>query len=237
MLTGKQIQREVERGNMVIDPWNPAQLNPNSYNLCWSEKLKIYKKTLPLLEWYKRVEKQREHRRELGMATSLDAAPGKPVLEPLDMSVKEETVDIEIPKEGLLLFPEMLYLAATVEYAGSDYFVPELHGRSSMGRLGVFVHVTAGFGDLGFSGHPEMDDGRGNTIPDTRAQWTLEVVTVHPIRVFAGVQVCQICFAKPVQDQNLGELPRYQGKYVADRGPKASGLWKDFANETAKTSQ
>lgn len=224
MLTGKQIQREVERGRMCLEPWNPAQLNANSYNLCWDSKIKIYEKAWPLLAWYM----EEDNRRKRYGEGTVNCYYPKPILEPLDMAIKEETMDLEIPKEGLVLFPEILYLACTIEYAGSDYFVPELHGRSSMGRLGVFVHVTAGFGDLGFSGHAPMDDGKGNIGNDTRAQWTLEVVTVHPIRVYAGVQVCQICFAKPVQDKDLGALPKYEGKYVADRGPKPSGLWKDF---------
>jgi len=227
MLTGKQIEREVERGRMTIWPWNPKQLNPNSYNLCWDAHLKIYKKTEPLLRWYETLENLRQR----GAMTTLEMytlAGPKPILEPLNMRTKEETVDLLIPPDGLTLFPEMLYLAATVEFAGSDWFIPELHGRSSMGRLGVFVHVTAGFGDCGFSGHPEHTDAYGAHQQDTRAQWTLEVVAVHPIRVYAGVQVCQICFAKPVQDADLGDLPRYSGKYVADRGPKASNLWKDF---------
>ena len=52
-----------------------------------------------------------------------------------------------------------------------------LEGRSSIGRLGVFIHVTAGFGDVGFKGY-----------------WTLEIFCVQPVRIYAGVEVCQNVF-------------------------------------------
>jgi dCTP deaminase len=52
-----------------------------------------------------------------------------------------------------------------------------IEGRSSIGRLGLFVHVTAGFGDVGFCGY-----------------WTLEMFAVQPVRIYAGVAICQIFY-------------------------------------------
>ena len=71
----------------------------------------------------------------------------------LDMKVKNETKTISIPPEGLVLEPGIVYLGRTVEYTKTLNHVPMLEGRSSIGRLGIYIHVTAGFGDVGFSGY------------------------------------------------------------------------------------
>ena len=69
-----------------------------------------------------------------------------------------------------MLSPHQLYLARTAERTVTHNLVPQIEGRSSVGRLGLFVHVTAGFGDVGFSGY-----------------WTLEMFAVHPVRIYPGV--------------------------------------------------
>ena len=79
----------------------------------------------------------------------------------LDMKVKNETKTISIPPEGLVLEPGIVYLGRTVEYTKTLNHVPMLEGRSSIGRLGIYIHVTAGFGDVGFSGY-----------------WTLEICQI-----------------------------------------------------------
>ena len=82
-----------------------------------------------------------------------------------------------------------------------------LEGRSSVGRLGLFVHITAGFGDVGFKGY-----------------WTLEMFCVQPIRIYAGVEICQIYY------HNIdGEINEYaSGKYQDNNGIQPSLLYKDF---------
>ena len=72
------------------------------------------------------------------------------------------TKSMIIPEEGLVPEPGKLYLGRTYEKTKTDVFVPMLEGRSSIGRLGLCIHVTAGFGDVGFSGY-----------------WTLEIQCVH----------------------------------------------------------
>ena len=71
----------------------------------------------------------------------------------LDMKKRNKAKKIVIPPEGLMLEPGKLYLGRTMEYTKTDGVVPMLEGRSSIGRLGLFIHVTAGFGDIGFSGY------------------------------------------------------------------------------------
>lgn len=126
---------------------------------------------------------------------------------PLDMKRDNPVESLKIPSDGLVLDPGKLYLGRTVEYTETKNLVPMLEGRSSVGRLGLFVHVTAGFGDVGFKGF-----------------WTLEMHCIHPIRIYAGVSICQI-FYHTVE----GSVQEYvSGKYQANRGVQASRLWMDF---------
>ena len=125
----------------------------------------------------------------------------------LDMKKPNKTRNLIIPEEGIVLEPGRLYLGRTVEYTKTDKFVPMLEGRSSIGRLGLFIHVTAGFGDVGFSGY-----------------WTLEIHCIQPIRIYAGVEICQIYY-----HSIEGEYERYSsGKYQNNTGIQPSLLYKDF---------
>ncbi|MCJ7691357.1 MAG: dCTP deaminase [Clostridiaceae bacterium] len=103
----------------------------------------------------------------------------------LDVRKKNPSTPIIIPPEGLILKPGILYLASTVEYTETMKHVPILMGKSSLGRLGLFVHVTAGFGDVGFKGH-----------------WTLELVCVQPLKIYAGMKIAQITY------QDISEMPK-----------------------------
>jgi dCTP deaminase len=95
----------------------------------------------------------------------------------LDMRRPNRVRRIAIPPEGLVLQPHQLYLGRTCERTETRNCVPMIEGRSSIGRLGLFVHVTAGFGDVGFCGY-----------------WTLEMFAVQPVRIYAGVAICQIFY-------------------------------------------
>ena len=125
----------------------------------------------------------------------------------LDMKTPNPASHIEIPEEGLLLEPNRLYLGRTNEYTVTDHYIPMLEGRSSTGRLGLFIHVTAGFGDVGFAGY-----------------WTLEIFCVQPIRIYPKVEICQIYY----HDID-GEYDSYQGgKYQNNTGIQPSLLYQDF---------
>ena len=125
----------------------------------------------------------------------------------LDMKKPNPTVPLTIPEEGLLLETGKLYLGRTIEHTETSKYVPMLEGRSSIGRLGLFIHVTAGFGDVGFNGF-----------------WTLEIFCIQPIRIYAGVDICQI-FYHSIQ----GDYDTYDGgKYQNNKGIQASMLYKDF---------
>ncbi|WP_339607885.1 dCTP deaminase [uncultured Roseivirga sp.] len=125
----------------------------------------------------------------------------------LDMKQPNPTEKLIIPEEGLLLETNKLYLGRTVEHTETSKFVPMLEGRSSIGRLGLFIHVTAGFGDVGFNGF-----------------WTLEIFCVQPIRIYSGVEICQI-FYHTIE----GDYDTYkEGKYQNNQGIQPSLLYKDF---------
>ena len=170
ILSGLEIQKRLG-SDIVISPYDPAQLNPNSYNLRLHHELLTYNEAL------------------------------------LDMKTPNSTSSLIIPGEGLLLESNKLYLGRTLEHTRTENLVPMLEGRSSIGRLGLFVHITAGFGDVGFNGF-----------------WTLEIFCVQPIRIYAGVEICQIFY-----HSLEGEYTRYaSGKYQNNRGIQSSLLYRDF---------
>lgn len=109
---------------------------------------------------------------------------------------------IKIPEEGLLLQPGELYIGSTMEYTESKGLIPCISGRSSIGRLGINVHATAGFGDIGFKG-----------------TWTLEIFVVRPVIIYPKMEICQIYFYEP-----CGDFTNYNGKYIGQRGPTTSKL-------------
>src|SRR5262245_28043778 len=126
ILSGKEI-RAKQGSDIVIDPFDDRNLNPNSYNLTLHHELMTYEEVV------------------------------------LDMRKANRVRRIESSRDGRVLSPNQLYLGGTVERTETHNLVPMIEGRSSIGRLGLFVHVTAGFGDVGFCGY-----------------WTLEMFAVQP---------------------------------------------------------
>ena len=128
----------------------------------------------------------------------------------LDMKKDNEVEKLIIPSNGLVLEANRLYLGRTVEYTETKNLVPMLEGRSSIGRLGLFVHVTAGFGDVGFKGF-----------------WTLEIFCIQPIKIYPNVEICQVYY-----HTLEGSHENYtSGKYQDNQGIQPSLLYKDFENK------
>lgn len=125
----------------------------------------------------------------------------------LDVKKPNPTKKLVIPEEGLLLEPNKLYLGRTKEFTTTSKYVPMLEGRSSVGRLGISVHVTAGFGDIGFNGH-----------------WTLEITVEQPTVIYPDVEICQIYYHTIKGDYDLYS----SGKYQNNTGIQASLMYKDF---------
>jgi dCTP deaminase len=170
ILTGSEIKARLNR-DIVIEPFEPSQLNPNSYNLRLHNELLVYEEIVLDM---KRPNRMRRH---------------------------------VIPEEGIVLDPNQLYLARTVERTETYNLVPMIEGRSSIGRLGLFVHVTAGFGDVGFKGY-----------------WTLEMYAIQPVRIYPGVSICQI-FYHTIE----GEVVNYcSNKYQDNHDIQPSLIYKDL---------
>lgn len=170
ILSGQEIQARLQR-DIVIDPFDERNLNPNSYNLTLHEELMTYEEVV------------------------------------LDMRAANRVRRLTIPPEGFVLSPNQLYLGRTIERTETHNLVPMIEGRSSIGRLGLFVHVTAGFGDVGFCGF-----------------WTLEMFAVQPVRIYAGVPICQIFY-----HELAGEFTEYASdKYQHNNDIQPSLLFKEL---------
>lgn len=118
----------------------------------------------------------------------------------------------EIPDEGFVLQPGTLYLGVTEEYTETHHAVPFLEGKSSIGRLGIDIHATAGKGDVGFS----------NT-------WTLEISVVHPVRVYAGMPIGQLIYFL-IEGEIENYYHKKQNAKYNERTdkPVESMMWRNF---------
>lgn len=129
----------------------------------------------------------------------------------LDARKHNQIRHFEIPEEGYILLPGKLYLGVTEEYTETHAHVPFLEGKSSVGRLGIDIHATAGKGDVGFC----------NT-------WTLEISVSQPVRIYAGMPIGQlIYFEVKGQVQNLYNR-KANAKYTERTiRPVESMMWRN----------
>jgi dCTP deaminase len=164
ILTGTEIQREIERGRIVWEPFDPQEINPNSINYRLGSLLKVFEST----------DGRNGHRFRT----------------------------VEIPDEGFVLKPLRTYLGHTFEVIGSTHYAMSLIGRSSMGRLGLFLQQSANLGQT-TSCH----------------QWTLELVAAKPIRLYPQMRIGQVSFWT-----NVGEIVPYTGEYGRRHQPTESRL-------------
>ncbi|MBV9992059.1 MAG: 2'-deoxycytidine 5'-triphosphate deaminase [Alphaproteobacteria bacterium] len=170
ILSGSAIAQAVFDGDIVIDPFVPAQVGPNSYDFRLGNRCKTY------------------------------------ISRELDVSLRNEVTEQPLPEDGLLLLPGTLYLINTMEVMGSFKYVPIIRGRSSTGRLGLFINVTADLIDLG-----------------SINQWTLQLSPVLPVRVLPGMLIGQVTF------WTTKGIPQfYSGKYRDLSSPVESHSYRDF---------
>jgi len=174
ILTGPEIYKRLEKGEIVIDPFNEDQLNPNSYNLRLHSELMKYDLQRPFK---------------------------------LDPKVEHPTYKFSIPEEGQCLRKGELYLGRTVEFTSTFDCAPSIEGRSSLARLGLNVHISAGFGDVGFCGH-----------------WTLEIVPTYDTIIYPNMEICQIFY-----HEIIGEVVNYDGKYQNNTDVQPSYLFREFS--------
>jgi dCTP deaminase len=130
----------------------------------------------------------------------------------LDSAGKNAVQVFEIPSTGYVLQPGNLYLAVTQEYTETHKCVPYLEGKSSLARLGISIHQTAGKGDVGFKGY-----------------WTMEITVVHPVRVCAGMKIGQLIYnqvkGEALKPYNVKESAKYNN---SDASPIESKNHENF---------
>ena len=185
ILTHDDIISSIEKGDIVIDPVNFDAIGVNSVDLHLS----------PFI-----ITLEGKHEDFMGNPEGV-----MDVRFPPDLTYKE------IGADGLILWPNRVYLASTTERTKTRKHVPIMHGKSSIARLGISVH-DAGFGDIGFEGH-----------------WTLELTVAQPVRVYAGIPICQLSFHEPKSLPITNYLERKASSYTTawnDPKPQPSKLWQ-----------
>jgi dCTP deaminase len=131
--------------------------------------------------------------------------------EELDAKKHNTIKHFEIPDEGIVLMPNMLYLGVTEEYTETHAHVPFLEGKSSTGRLGIDIHATAGKGDVGFCGN-----------------WTLEISVKQPVKVYKGMPIGQLIYFPVDGEIEVKYNEKKNAKYSGQPNmPVESMMWKN----------
>ena len=175
ILSDKAILEAIEKGEIVVDPYNRDCLGTNSYDVHLSKYLATYSNRV------------------------------------LDARKHNEIDHFEISEEGFVLEPQINYLGATMEYTETHATVPFLEGKSSVGRLGIDIHATAGKGDVGFCNY-----------------WTLEISVKQPVRVYAGMPIGQLIYFV-VQGEVMNSYNQKKSAKYNERThrPVESMMWKN----------
>ena len=172
ILTSREILNRLYK-DIIIDPFNIKNLNPNSYNLTLHDELKFYDCNF------------------------------------LDMKKENSTKILKIPMDGLWLEPGETYLGRTIEYTVTKNLVPIIKTRSSIARLHIQIINSAGFGDIGYSGH-----------------WTIPISVIKKTKVYPFVTICQVYY-----NDITGEIDKeynVNDKYQNSRDIMASKIYKEF---------
>ena len=202
-LTGPEIRRQVEAGVIKIDPYQSEKVQAASIDLTLGREVCIYAGTAHAFG--SGVESKSGH-------SNLILKPVHEMLQPenvLDTRKRNAVVPFVMAKDGVVtLNPGVLLLMHTAERLHTMNYEVDVTGKSSLGRLGIIVHHTAGHIDPGFDG-----------------QYTLEVAVVHPVKLYIGMDFCQARF-----HTLEGEIEDYRlrGNYVGKEalGARASRSWR-----------
>lgn len=174
ILADSAISKAIEEGTIQVSPYNHAHLNPGSLDLTLGTEVAVYE------DWVHCYERSRAS--QFGKADPVTYEDGA-YFEPrpdgvIDVKVEPRVRKFPIdPEKGWILKPGIGYLMHTAERVYSSRYIPVIDGKSSIGRLFVQVHATAGYGEVGFDG-----------------QYTLEVIVQKAVRVYPGMRFCQIRF-------------------------------------------
>jgi dCTP deaminase len=210
-LSGKEIIRQNELGNIFISDFDDTRVGPNSYDLSLSDEFMEYVLPCNINRIYDDILNQyismSNNNKNIILELKEKYKCANKYNDFLDMKKDNQVVKYNILEDGFILYPGRFYLARTKERTITNGFVPCIEGRSSIARLGITVHITAGFGDNGFDGY-----------------WTLEMKVEHPIKIYPGTRICQIYYDTIDGDASIV----YDGKYTGNDSVQSSRLYKDF---------
>lgn len=185
ILSDRTIRAEIDNGRIGVEPFDPAMIQPSSLDVRLDSRFLVFK----------------GHTRAV-------------------IDVKEDLTDltemVEVDQDGVfILHPGEFVLGSTAERVTlPDDLVGRIEGKSSLGRLGLLIHTTAGFVDAGFSGYLTLEFSNVATLP----------ITLYP-----GMKIGQISFIKmdgpAEQPYGTGALG---SKYRGQVGPTPSQYWKNF---------
>lgn len=179
LMSDRDINAAVVAGGIALDPWDPDMLQPASVDVRLDRLFRIFQ----------------NHRYPV-----IDPAEDQPELTQL--------VEVE-GDEAFVLHPGEFVLGATLEQVSlSAEIAARLEGKSSLGRLGLLTHSTAGFIDPGFTGHVTLE---------------LSNVATLPIKLYPGMKIGQLCFFRlsSAAEHPYGST-QYSSRYQGQRGPTAS---------------
>ena len=179
LLSDRDIRLEIDAGRIGLDPWEPGMVQPSSVDVRLDRSFRLFD----------------NHKYPF-----IDPAEDQPELTHL----------IEVrPDEPFILHPGEFVLASTYEAVTlPDDVAARLEGKSSLGRLGLLTHSTAGFVDPGFSGHVTLE---------------LSNVATLPIKLWPGMKIGQMCFFRlSSPSENPYGSEKYGSRYQGQRGPTPS---------------
>jgi len=215
ILTSSAIEAAISKGEILITPFNSAQLNVTSYDLTLGNEVRVYSNWVHGAKQVNMAPPSPRSAlsRMMGWDTDPDPAGERflPLDNVLDVKAEPTTDSFQIGAEGFVLKPGIGYLMHTAESVCSTKFNPILDGKSSIARLFIQVHATAGYGDPYFAG-----------------QYTLEVIVQHPVRVYPGMRIAQVRFHTIEGEitRRYDQVGHYVGEAAA--GAVASQVWKQF---------
>lgn len=185
LLSDRDIRAEISTGRVGLDPWDPTMVQPSSVDVRLDRYFRLFD----------------NHKYAV-----IDPAEEQPELTRL--------IEVD-PAEGFILHPGEFVLGSTYEKVSlPDDIAARLEGKSSLGRLGLLTHSTAGFIDPGFEGHVTLE---------------LSNVATLPIRLWPGMKIGQLCFFKlsSPAERPYGSGATYS-RYLGQRGPTASRSHQNF---------
>ena len=185
LLSDRDIRAEIDNGRVVLDPWDPAMIQPSSVDV--------------RLDKYFRLFDNHKY----------------PVIDPSqDQPDLTRLVEVD-PSDGFVLHPGEFVLGSTLEAVTlPDDLAARVEGKSSLGRLGLLTHATAGFVDPGFTGHVTLE---------------LSNVATLPILLYPGMKIGQLAFFRlsSPAEHPYGSAT-YGSHYQGQRGPTASRSFASF---------